>query len=232
MFGFNFDRKAFVGTMFRRDVAGQRNAAPAAKEQGSSNPVILVPGYRDNSMVFRRLTQYLRDSAFDVHALTLQPSDGRLPLNQLAEQIAAYVEATFSDGRPLDFVGFSMGGLVLRYYLQRLGGLARAERLVTLGSPHRGTWMAYYSGRPGVRQMRPGSPFLQDLAQDEDMLGQIQFTSIWTPLDLTIMPSSSSRTRVGRQQPLMVPYHRALVTHVRCLDSVAQALREPVGPPN
>lgn len=192
------------------------------------HPVILVPGYRDNSRVFKRLTHYLKAQHFDVHALSLQPSDGRLPLNQLAEQVATYVEDRFAPDQVLDFVGFSMGGIVLRYYLQRLGGLARADHFITLGSPHRGTWMAYYRNRPGLLQMRPRSPFLMDLAQDEEMLSQIRFISIWTPLDLTIVPSSSSVTSVGQHQRLMVPYHRALVTDGRSLQMVAQTLVEPV----
>jgi triacylglycerol lipase len=192
------------------------------------HPVILVPGYRDNSRVFRQLTRYLKVHHFDVHALSLHPSDGRLPLNQLAEQVATYVERTFAPDQILDFVGFSMGGIVLRYYLQRLGGLTRADHFITLGSPHQGTWMAYYSSRPGVMQMRPRSPFLMDLAQDEEMLSQIRFTSIWTPLDLTIVPSSSSVTSVGQHQRLIVPYHRALVTDGRSLQRVAQTLLEPV----
>lgn len=214
---------------FYQKLRKRRRQGLAASTRGATaHPVVLVPGYRDNSVVFRRLTHYLHEEGFKVHPLTLHPSDGRVPLNRLAEQVEHYVSTTFPNGDVLNFVGFSMGGIVVRYYLQRLGGLARAERLVTLGSPHRGTWMAYYSGRPGVRQMRPGSPFLQDLAQDEAQLDQIQFTSIWTPLDLTIVPSSSSVIPTGQHKRLLVPYHRALVTDVRSLQSVADALLEPL----
>lgn len=193
-----------------------------------ASPVVLVPGYRDNSVVFRRLNQFLSETGFETHPLTLHPSDGRVPLNELAQQVDSYIENNFDKSCKVNFVGFSMGGIVVRYYLQRLGGLPRAERLITLGSPHRGTWMAYYSDRPGVRQMRPNSSFLQDLAQDEDQLDQIPFTSIWTPLDLTIVPSSSSVTNAGQHKRLLLPYHRALVTDQRSLHSIARALVEPV----
>jgi triacylglycerol lipase len=223
MFSFSFNLKDHAAWL--------SSAKPGRARPKPVHPVILVPGYRDNARVFQRLTRYLKARHFDVHTLTLRPSDGRLPLNQLAEQVADYVETTFAPEQVLDFVGFSMGGIVLRYYLQRLGGLARADHFITLGSPHRGTWMAYYSSRPGVLQMRPRSPFLLDLAQDEDQLSQIRFISIWTPLDLTIVPSSSSVTSVGQHQRLMLPYHRALVTDGRSLQRVAQALLEPVHTP-
>lgn len=221
---FNFYRKFRATRYYQTEQEKQAQRA-------ATNPVVLVPGYRDNSTVFRKLTQYLKQEAFNVHPLTLRPSDGRLPLNQLAEQVADYVEQTFPTGQVINFIGFSMGGIVLRFYLQRLGGLVRTERLITLGSPHRGTWMAYYSGRPGVRQMRPNSPFLLDLAQDEEILDRIHFTSIWTPLDLTIVPSSSSVTKAGRHVRLLIPYHRGLVTHKRALRLVSNALLEPLNRP-
>ncbi len=216
MFGFRFERAA--------DSRNTSKALPPVHPHG--NPVVLVPGYRDRSSVFRSLTNHLQKERFDVHPLTLHPSDGRVPLDRLAQQVAEYVDRSFDPDQRLDFIGFSMGGIVLRYYLQRLGGLQRAEHFVTLGSPHRGTWMAYYSRRPGVRQMRPQSSFLVDLATDETVLAQIKFTSIWTPLDLTIVPPSSSVTTVGKHRPLLLPYHRALVTDGKALQAVAQILRD------
>jgi len=188
----------------------------------------MVPGYRDDASVFARFVDYLRNENFQTHPVSLQPSDGRLPLDRLAEQVAAFVESQFATSQTLDFVGFSMGGVVLRYYLQRMGGLERAQRFVTLGTPHQGTWTAYASNRPGVRQMRPGSAFLRDLATDEERLGSIGFTSIWTPLDLTILPARSSSVGVGREERVGIAHHRALVTHRRSLERVAAALRVPV----
>lgn len=194
----------------------------------AGNPVVLVPGYRDNASVFARFVEYLHAQNFRTFPISLFPSDGRVPLETLAGQVADYVNHSFAAEQPLDFVGFSMGGVVLRYYLQRMGGLGRAQRFVTLGTPHRGTWVAYGSNRPGVRQMRPGSAFLQNLDEDVDRLGTISFTSIWTPLDLTILPARSSAISVGRHEPVGIPYHRALVTDHRSMQRVADALRTPV----
>ena len=56
------------------------------------------------------------------------------------------------------FVGFSMGGLVSRYYVQRLGGLDHVDRLVTLSAPHNGSLLANLIANKGCREMRPGSP--------------------------------------------------------------------------
>lgn len=194
------------------------------------NPVVLVPGFRDDASVFGRFVRYLSDARFHTCPVTLWPSDGRVSLETLAGQVAERVAESFDEGQPLDFVGFSMGGVVLRYYLQRMGGLERTQRFVTLGTPHRGTWTAYASNRPGVRQMRPGSPFLRDLDKDIRRLEAISFTSIWTPLDLTIIPAHSSAAAFARHERVTIPHHRALVTNHRVLSRVADALRAPVKP--
>lgn len=197
--------------------------------------MVLVAGYKDSASVCLKLINYLRRQGFPLFPLTLFPSDGWVGLDQLSAQVAEGVEEiaqSHGSGGDLrfDFVGFSMGGLVLRHYLQRRGGLDRAGRLVTIGSPHRGTVMAYYRDRPALRQMRPGSAFLRDLNGDSHRLGQIGFTSIWTPLDLTIVPASSAVMGSAQNRQVVVPYHRALITSRRVFAAVVAGLRLPTQP--
>ena len=64
-----------------------------------------------------------------------------------------------------------MGGIVCRYYLQRLGGIARVDRFVAISAPEHGTWWANTCPAellrwPGVAQLRPDSAFLRDLNSD------------------------------------------------------------------
>jgi triacylglycerol lipase len=74
-------------------------------------------------------------------------------------------------------------------------------------------------------QMRPGSAFLQDLNRDAvEILSRLQFTSIWTPYDLMIVPASSSQMPVGEEIVLSVPVHRWMVSDRCCLETVAQVL--------
>ncbi|WLT39844.1 hypothetical protein NON20_10925 [Synechocystis sp. B12] len=49
------------------------------------------------------------------------PNDGSASLAVLAEQVKQYIDGQFAPQQPVDLIGFSMGGLVTRYYLQRLG---------------------------------------------------------------------------------------------------------------
>lgn len=124
-----------------------------------------------------------------------------------------------------------MGGMVSRYYVQRLGGIHCVKRLITLASPHNGTWLAYFRYNIGATQMRRGSSFLRQLNQDMHQLSQIQFTSIWTPLDLMILPARSSRLPVGDELQIPVLTHPWMVSDRRCLEAIAHLLSRPIEAP-
>ena len=191
------------------------------------NPVLLIHGINDTEAVFQKMTQYLNLRGWTVHSLSLTPSNGCAALDDLARQVAAYIDRTFAADQPLDLVGFSMGGIVSRYYVQRLGGIDRVQRFITVASPHQGTWTGYLKNGTGCQQMRPHSEFLNDLNSDVQMLGKINFTSIWTIYDLMIVPPSSSQLPVGKEFVLSVPLHPWMITDPRSIAIIANELSAP-----
>ncbi|MHC5826062.1 MAG: esterase/lipase family protein, partial [Nostoc sp.] len=110
-----------------------------------SNPVLLIHGIDDTETVFYQMRNYLIQTGLSVYALNLVPNNGDVGLDELAKQVSDYVTATFAPEQRLDLVGFSMGGIVSRYYIQRLGGINRVQRFITISSPHHGTVVAYGS---------------------------------------------------------------------------------------
>lgn len=189
------------------------------------NPVVLVHGIHSSSADMTRMAHFLRREGWEVYTPDMTPADGRVGLDQLASQLAAYADRHVP-GRKFDLVGFSMGGLVGRYYMQRLGGVQRVDRFVTLAAPHHGTLMANFNFRPGGRQMRPGSDFLHDLERDSDQLCAVQFTSFYTPLDLIIVPARSSEMPEASNVRLWAPLHPSLILEKRCIRAIAKTLRK------
>jgi triacylglycerol lipase len=198
--------------------AGAPPAPPAR------NPVVLVHGIYSSGRDFTRLARHLRAEGHEVFTLDLLPNDGHAGLDELARQLAAFTDAKLP-GRRFDLVGFSMGGLVSRYYMQRLGGAARVEHFVTLAAPHQGTVMAGINRLPGVLQMRRGSPFLRDLERDQDCLTRVKFTSFYTPLDLVVVPGNSAELPQARNVRIWALIHPSLILEKRCIRAVAEALR-------
>ncbi|MDZ8222902.1 triacylglycerol lipase [Nostoc sp. ChiVER01] len=197
-------------------------------ENQQRNPVLLIHGIDDTRAVFQKMAVHLVLQGWSVHSLNLVPNNGDVGLDELAKQVADYVTATFAPEQSLDLVGFSMGGIVSRYYVQRLGGINRVQRFITISSPHHGTVVAYGSRRPGCVQMRPDSIFLKNLNSDAVMLGQLDFTSIWTPYDLMIVPANSSQMSVGSEVIVPVPLHPWMLTDPRSLAVVKAALTEDI----
>lgn len=192
------------------------------------NPVLLIHGLWDTTAIFNSLNVYLEERGWLVYSLNLIPNDGTVGLERLAQLVAEFVTQTFEPNQRFDLVGFSMGGLVSRYYVQRLGGIDRIQRLITISSPHNGTLTAYSLPLAGYVQMRPGSAFLRDLNQDVGMLEAINFTSIWTPFDGIIVPASSSQLPVGREVKVRVWFHSQMVTDSKSLNLVVEELQAPI----
>jgi triacylglycerol lipase len=191
------------------------------------NPVLLVHGLYDTVAKFKELSAYLNQLGWSVHSINLKPNDGSAPLNDLAKQVADYVDRTFESGQIIDLLGFSMGGLVTRYYLQRLGGVERVKRYITISAPNNGTLTAYSLPLKGITQMRINSSFLQDLNQDYDQyLSQIQVTNLWTPYDLMILPAHSSKMGIGREISVPVVVHAWMPSDRRVMKMIASALSD------
>lgn len=188
------------------------------------NPVLLVHGIADDARSMERMATWLRTNGWEVHTLSLTPRWGQRGLVPLAEQVAGFADETFGK-RKFDLVGYSMGGLVTRYYVQRLGGTRRVDRFVTLSAPHHGTEMARLLGTKGVREMRPGSSFLTDLARDADVLHRVKFTSLYTPWDIVIVPAKSSVMPQARNVKVGVGSHPGMILRMTSLRAVAEALR-------
>ncbi len=190
-------------------------------------PVVLVHGIWNTARIFDRLKAHLERQGWTVYALSMTPNNGDAPLEVLAEQVAAFIYDALGPQQPFDLVGFSMGGLISRYYVQRLGGLARVQRFITVSAPHKGTLLGLFSHRQGIRQMRPGSPFLNFLNQDIDQLQATKFLSLWTPLDLLILPPWSSDVSdwgVGRSIKITVPSHNRMICDALGLEAITYHL--------
>lgn len=194
----------------------------------SRNPVLLIHGIFRKSVVFNKMSNHLTQLGWSIYSLNLAPNWGNASLEELAQQMADYIDRNFDPKQPLDIVGLSMGGLVTRHYLQRLGGINRVQRFISISSPHSGTWTAYSLRGKGCIQMRPGSAFLEDLNRDASVLKNLNFTSIWTPWDFIIVPASSSQISVAKEVKLSVFAHAMMARDSRSLKAVAEALSEPL----
>lgn len=189
-------------------------------------PVLLLHGFIDNRSVFVLLRRSLaQHGRHQVESLNYSPltCDIRTAAELLGRHVEEVCERT---GQPeVDVVGHSLGGLIARYYVQRLGGDARVRTLVTLGTPHGGTRVIpVMDAHPIVRQMRPGSAVLEELAESAPHC-RTRFVSFWSDLDQLMDPLETAcithpdllaqNVRVSGIGHLALPVHPAVATGIR-----------------
>ncbi|CAO5251763.1 triacylglycerol lipase [Frankia sp. AgKG'84/4] len=164
--------------------------APAA----ATTPVLLVHGLVDNRSVFARLRYHLRRCGFqrvepvELPLWTLTVQDG-------ARLLADAVAAAAGEHGHVSIVAHSLGGLVARYHVQRMGGDAQVDLLVTLATPHRGARLAELMPRslpyPLLSQLRPGSPLLTELAEPAPGC-RTRFVAVGGALDTVVRPAQAA----------------------------------------
>lgn len=185
---------------FRPDPRHRTGAQPATARAlfaddplAARIPVLLVHGLVDNRSVFSVMQRSLRRRGF-AHVCTWNYSplltDVVRGATDLGARIERICEQTGYDR--VHVVGHSLGGLIARYHVQCQDGDRRVESLVTLGTPHHGSIWAHVMPTPLVRQLRPASPVLRELAQPAPGC-RTPVTAIYSDLDQMVLPTASGR---------------------------------------
>ncbi|MEU9112610.1 alpha/beta fold hydrolase [Streptomyces sp. NPDC048483] len=175
--------------------ASGAEAPPLLPTEGRAHPpVLLLHGFIDNRSVFVLLRRALRRHGWR-HLEALNYSPLTCDLRKAAELLGRHVEGVCArtGHRRVDIVGHSLGGLIARYYVQRLGGDARVRMVITLGTPHCGTRFApLMSAHPIVRQMRPDSEVIAELSLPAPNC-LTRFVAFWSEADQVMVPAGTAR---------------------------------------
>ncbi|MEU1124374.1 alpha/beta fold hydrolase [Streptomyces sp. NPDC005899] len=208
------------------DTATLPTGDPGGHAPDERPPVVLLHGFIDNRSVFVLLRRFLSRHGWH-HVESLNYSPLTCDVRTAAELLSRHVEEICDrTGRhEVDIVGHSLGGLIARYYVQRLGGDRRVRTLVTLGTPHGGTAVApLAAAHPIVRQMRTGSGLIQELRHPAPGC-RTRFISFWSELDRVMVPVETAcvdhpdldavNVRVTGIGHLALPVHPAVAAAIR-----------------
>jgi triacylglycerol lipase len=155
----------------------------------AATPILLVHGIVDNHSIFTVMDRALRRrgfsdvSSFDYGLLTSDVRGAAQDLREAVEQLCAD-----SGYEQIHIVGHSLGGLIARYYIQRMDGHRRVHTCVTLGSPHQGTALARVGKIvPLVRQLAPDSDLITELTLPAPQC-TTRFLAFYSDIDHLILP--------------------------------------------
>ncbi len=120
-------------------------------------------------------------------------------IDAMAERLRALVAEVAAvnhlHGARIDLVAHSMGGLVARAALEDPATAALVANLVTLGTPHRGTWAARFAATARALDLRPDSPLLTRLARQLPWAGPPslpRLVSFWSASDMLLLPHATA----------------------------------------
>ncbi len=160
--GYRYTRHLVRGNSFSGDVSWVR---------AGSRPLVLLHGFLGTRGTMVPLTRRFRAdgrAVFSYHVGTFQLESMVKSAEVLRDRLEQIVTDLEVDR--VDVVGFSMGGLVAVHTLKFLQGERYIRRLVTLGSPFRGTWLAV----PGVAMMGLISPSLWQVVPHSPFLNRLR----------------------------------------------------------
>lgn len=160
---------------------------------GGLEGVVLLHGIMRTSRSLSRLAAHLAGKGFEV--LNLDYPSTRLSLAELAEDVHGAISAFSRRVDRVHFVGFSMGGLVIRAYL-KVHRPANLGRVVMIGTPNSGSEIAdllkdnrFYTALlgPAGQQLVTNQAAFRHLFEDQDFeLGVIAGRNVANPIAAAI----------------------------------------------
>jgi pimeloyl-ACP methyl ester carboxylesterase len=160
-------------------------------------PVLLVHGFGHNRSGWMVLERALRRAGFtSIHTWNYNPL--RYDVPRLAERLGKRIDLirTLTGVEHVHVVGHSLGGILLRWYVQELGGTDTVATAITVASPHEGTALARYArGQSTMAQLAPGSWLMRRL-RHRAAPSDVRWIAYYSNLDLLVQPASSAMLRV------------------------------------
>lgn len=193
-------------------------------------PVLLIHGFLGTRGSMFSLEHRLASEGICVFSFNLGTFNTRdirrsaFLIHRKIEQILAQAPVS-----RIDIVGHSMGGLIGLYYVKKLGGHEKVRKLIMMGSPLRGTWVALAGiatlglWSASSWQLLPGSDFLEELQQGR-LPPDVDYYHIAAVRDW-VCPLE--RTRMEGIRQIDVPLgHSSLVISDKVYEHIVDALRK------
>lgn len=171
-----------------RELPDQLTAAPG---QPARRGVVFIHGFVCNRGFWTPWMKVLLARGHCFAAVNLEPVFGSID-DYVPIIEKAVVEVTRATGMPPILVCHSMGGLAARAWLCTADAASRVDHVITIGSPHHGTWLAQFSHLANGIQMKRQGEWLHCLSQKETTQGKPKFTCWYTNCDNIVFPATTA----------------------------------------
>ena len=186
--------------------------------------VLLIHGFVCNRGLWNPWMKRLRKADTPYVAIDLEPVFGSI--DRYVDAIDAAVQRLeLATSMTPVIVAHSMGGLAVRAWLRRAGAPRRVHSVVTIATPHAGTWLARFAMTENARQMREGSSWLHDLQTSEPPSLRALFTCYFGHCDNIVFPARNATLDGAANHHVPGVAHVHLAFHAPIFDDVMQRIR-------
>ncbi len=126
----------------------------------------------------------------------------------------------------VDIVAHSLGGIIARFAIQRMGLAPHVRTLVTLATPHQGTYAAHYANTDLTRPLRPQSDVIRDLNADDFSALGVDLVCVCSDRDIYVVPPQNMAHPSGRVMTVNGVSHSQHLISTRVFRLVARTLDE------
>lgn len=155
-------------------------------------PILLIHGYLNYSSVWLFHLKRLKKKGYSA-IYTINLGSPFLSIEEYGKKVEKKAQQIAKDLKRKDLIliGHSMGGLVASYYASFLAS-GTVKKVITLGSPFKGTKMAKIGIGKCSREMETNSLFLEKLRKNIENSPDIHFFHLGTTKDQIILPYTSA----------------------------------------
>ena len=179
--------------------------------------------------IFSSITSKLDEKNIEYFAPTLEHACGITSIVELTNLLDKLIIDKYGREKEIDILGFSMGGIIARYWIKKFNGYKRTRRFITIGSPHQGTLASQlfpkYPFR-GISEMKINSSLLKELSNLNYLLRDIHCISFFTYWDLMVFPGWRAYLFSGERQSLKIFKHKNLVRNPLAVDKIIEKIIE------
>ncbi len=189
------------------------NQAPTSPKRRG---IVFIHGFVGNRGFWNPWLAQVKHRGQVFSAVNLEPVTGSIEGYALMIETAVQ-RVTAATGLPPLLICHSMGGLAARAWLRAFQADHRVHHVVTIATPHHGTWPSRFSPAANGRQMRLASPWLAQLEHDEPGQRSQLFTCYYSNCDNIVFPVSSATLRGADNRLVTGEAHVALAFNKRVM---------------
>ena len=156
-------------------------------------PILFIHGFAGGKYEYQPIISFLKTHGDPVcYEFFYARKFGQVSISAIGDELHEFIVKHISEPE-IDVIAFSQGGVIARWYIAHYQD-KKIRKCITLCSPHSGSLVANIGVLPGIKDLQPNSPLLEQLDTKK-----AEYYAVYNPLDLMVFPGWSAKLACARE---------------------------------